>query len=320
MKQNIQQALLLVIVILIIAWILDINSLFYGVVGAGATLLVMDPPKWTGGAPGTNTPLFAVSKGSKHENVHGGIDKTIYFYHREDPYYEFTNFWVSPMQIDGEMYKTAEHYFQSQKFSHNPFTSDEVRNASGPGDAFKLARKYSNAIRSDWHKGAKEDVMLKVLRKKFTQNEQLKYLLLSTCDKKLVEDSPDDDYWGIGKDGDGDNVLGELLMQVRKEIRRDIDMQQSAYASASASAYASASASASADGASKILNNPCRVCGLKERVEDWATGDYSATCSDPFCQSEWDAGKGNCLVCGEYPRYQGSQTCRRTCQRKLESS
>ena len=55
MKQNIQQALLLVIVILVIAWILDINSLFYGIIGAGATLLVMDPPKWTGGVGGDIT-------------------------------------------------------------------------------------------------------------------------------------------------------------------------------------------------------------------------------------------------------------------------
>lgn len=49
MKQNIQQALLLVVVILVIAWILDINPLFYGAIGAGVALTTLDPPKWLGG-------------------------------------------------------------------------------------------------------------------------------------------------------------------------------------------------------------------------------------------------------------------------------
>jgi len=60
--------------------------------------------------------------------------------------------------------------------------------------------------------------MVDALRAKFTQNEKLKELLLSTGDKVIVENAPNDYQWGIGADGTGKNLLGLALMEVRKEI------------------------------------------------------------------------------------------------------
>ena len=34
----------------------------------------------------------------------------------------------------------------------------------------------------------------------------------------LVENAPNDYYWGCGKDGSGKNMLGQLLMKLRAEI------------------------------------------------------------------------------------------------------
>jgi predicted NAD-dependent protein-ADP-ribosyltransferase YbiA (DUF1768 family) len=34
----------------------------------------------------------------------------------------------------------------------------------------------------------------------------------------IIEDSPRDWYWGIGKDGKGQNWLGKLLMERRQEL------------------------------------------------------------------------------------------------------
>ena len=45
--------------------------------------------------------------------------------------------------------------------------------------------------------------MYEALKAKFTQNQELKRLLLGTNDRMLVEDSPVDPYWGIGKDRTG---------------------------------------------------------------------------------------------------------------------
>jgi len=50
---------------------------------------------------------------------------------------------------------------------------------------------------------------------KFEQNEDLKRKLLGTKDAMLYENSPTDMFWGKK----GKNMLGHLLMRVRKEIR-----------------------------------------------------------------------------------------------------
>jgi predicted NAD-dependent protein-ADP-ribosyltransferase YbiA (DUF1768 family) len=37
----------------------------------------------------------------------------------------------------------------------------------------------------------------------------------------LIENSPKDSYWGIGKNKDGQNWLGKFLMKLREELRGD---------------------------------------------------------------------------------------------------
>lgn len=65
----------------------------------------------------------------------------------------------------------------------------------------------------------KDNIMLQIVYAKFSQHAQLKQLLLSTDNAMLVEASPTDYYWGEGKDGTGQNKLGEILMQVRDLLR-----------------------------------------------------------------------------------------------------
>ena len=57
--------------------------------------------------------------------------------------------------------------------------------------------------------------MYEGLRKKFTQNEELRVKLLETGDRRLVEHTENDTYWADGGDGKGLNRLGSLLMKLR---------------------------------------------------------------------------------------------------------
>jgi len=54
---------------------------------------------------------------------------------------------------------------------------------------------------------------------KFTQNKNLKQILLNTGDKILIEHTYKDSYWADGGDGSGQNWLGKILMIVRDHIR-----------------------------------------------------------------------------------------------------
>ena len=65
--------------------------------------------------------------------------------------------------------------------------------------------------------------MREAIRAKFTQDDELKLLLLGTGDAKLVEHTSNDNYWGDGGDGRGRNMLGRILMEVREQLRSKQD-------------------------------------------------------------------------------------------------
>ncbi|CAA6659810.1 unnamed protein product [Spirodela intermedia] len=80
-----------------------------------------------------------------------------------------------------------------------------------------VQRKYPNLVHPKWD-SLKIDVMYRALKRKFSMYTHLNSLLLSTAGSVLVEASPHDLFWGGGRDGEGLNYLGRLLMQLRSEI------------------------------------------------------------------------------------------------------
>ena len=149
--------------------------------------------------------------------------QAILFYDSRDPYYEFTNFSYYPVVIDGVLYPTTEHYFQSQKLIGTPYCS-QVAELSSPREAFEYPRQQGvrDWVRKDWA-SVKDDVMYRALFHKFTQHDNLRILLLMTDDLELIEHSPYDSYWGDGPDGKGLNKLGKLLMDIRYFLRAEIE-------------------------------------------------------------------------------------------------
>lgn len=143
--------------------------------------------------------------------------QTINFYRTTDDYGEFSNFSPHPIRLDGALWPTSEHYFQAQKF-HDAAYRERIRTTHSPMDAAILGRDRKQKLRNDWE-SVKVGVMHAALRAKFTQHADLAALLLSTGSAKLVEHTTNDSYWGDGGDGRGRNLLGQLLMRVRDELR-----------------------------------------------------------------------------------------------------
>ncbi len=159
----------------------------------------------------------------------------IKFYEKKDKYFEFSNYYESPVIIKGLTYPSVEHYYQASKFNDEWYKNIIIK-SSTPNKARVLANQETGGgykwrtdlnevikeskekgvkMRKDWDEMKLWFMMLGVLNK-FKNNEKLKALLLSTENKKIIEDSPRDNYWGIGKDGKGENMLGRVLMCVRK--------------------------------------------------------------------------------------------------------
>lgn len=142
----------------------------------------------------------------------------IKFWRVTDPWGQFSNFYPSKIWIEGKEYRSVEHYFQSQKFTGERL-QDYIRNQPTPRKAADEGRRRDLPLRKDWET-IKEKVMYEALEAKFRQNAALRTLLIES-EGTIIEDSPVDSYWGVGKDGRGKNRLGHLLMQLRKVLQNE---------------------------------------------------------------------------------------------------
>ena len=145
---------------------------------------------------------------------------TIYFYSvKEVPYGCFSNFSRHAFELDGHNWPTSEHYFQAQKFAGTEHYGHVMR-AKTPREAANIGRDRKRPLRPDWEQ-IKEDGMRKALYAKFTTHQELKNVLLSTGDEKLIEKTTNDYYWGCGTNETGLNRLGVLLMELRDKLRNE---------------------------------------------------------------------------------------------------
>lgn len=142
-------------------------------------------------------------------------DEPIYFYSKTMPFWGLSNFSPLEIEVEGEFWPTAEHFFQAQKFNDRE-VRERIRRAPTPKEARALGQSRSFAIRSDWDT-VREDVMLKALRLKFLV-PKARDMLFSTGTRTLIESSHFDYFWACGQDGTGQNRLGQLLMLVCKEL------------------------------------------------------------------------------------------------------
>lgn len=147
----------------------------------------------------------------------GGGNGPIRFYSKIPEFKELSNMYASPFEMDGKTWPSVEHYFQAQKFPSDPAYQEEIRKAKSGLKAKSLGQSQEHPIRPDWNTYRLE-AMEKAVRAKFTQNEALKKLLLSTGNRELQEASPTDPFWGVGKSGKGENHLGKILMKLRNSL------------------------------------------------------------------------------------------------------
>lgn len=128
------------------------------------------------------------------------------------PYAWLSNFYIEP---DGT---TVEFEYQRAKCAD--FSDRGLFDLAGrqfpPAKAKKLGRTVK--IREDWE-DVKVNIMLFYVTKKFRDHEDLRILLQLTGKAHLEETNWwGDQFWGVCK-GVGLNILGDILMQVRREIQ-----------------------------------------------------------------------------------------------------
>jgi ribA/ribD-fused uncharacterized protein len=144
-------------------------------------------------------------------------EDTIYWFsHAFDP---LNNWSAHAVMIDNQHFSTVEHGFHYYKFVETaPDVAQKILAAPSPWAAMQIERQHKDKRRSDWQ-DVKVGIMTKLVRAKAEQNEDFAACLLATGDKHLVENSPWDDFWGVGSTGKGLNKMGEILEQIRSQLR-----------------------------------------------------------------------------------------------------
>lgn len=160
---------------------------------------------------------------------------TIEFFGPKGDYGFLSNFYEAVFELDGQLWPSVEQFFQASKAVETE-ERQLIVNAATPGLAKKLGRKCQ--CRQDWdnvfgtpalhnmfrdEKGivverVKDHFMFSALIAKFTQHKDLCEALRSTGVHELIEASPTDYYWGIGKERTGLNKLGRMLQLVRTRL------------------------------------------------------------------------------------------------------
>lgn len=134
-----------------------------------------------------------------------------------------SNFYPSPISDGNLIFPTVEHMFQAAK-TVNIKEYEKIAAADTPGQAKRLGKKV--VLREDWEE-VKDDIMYQALWLKFSIPE-FREKLLATEKKELVEGNTwHDNIWGDCscercKYIKGQNRLGNMLMQIREEIKSSI--------------------------------------------------------------------------------------------------
>lgn len=127
-----------------------------------------------------------------------------------------SNFYNSPIEKDGIVYPTNEHFFQAMKTLDNE-ERKRIAAAETPGKAKRMGRNVK--LRPDWEE-CKYQVMKEGLTLKFLCHKELAEKLIATGDAQLIEGNWwGDTTWGICN-GVGENHLGKLLMEIRGDLRK----------------------------------------------------------------------------------------------------
>lgn len=153
------------------------------------------------------------------------------FYHEDEEYGCFSNWFISPFTYAGIRYASSEQfmmYHKVQLFGKGGLAK-QILSTSDPAMAKKLARQPFPEFDHDLWEKVCYNIVKRGVSAKFRQNRAIQDILINTGNEVIAECSPTDRKWGIGIGIDdpkrldagkwkGRNLLGRILMEVREEL------------------------------------------------------------------------------------------------------
>lgn len=133
----------------------------------------------------------------------------------DNRFHDLAPFAALEVEIDGVVYKTAEHAYQALRVI--PEVRERIVSAKSPLEAWREGQscKQNGQLLEGYDK---DELMEKIFRAKLNQHPDLVIVLKASRDRQLLKVTPDDSYWGTGVDGTGQNKMGKLWMKLRSGL------------------------------------------------------------------------------------------------------
>ncbi len=150
---------------------------------------------------------------SSSEGLNRETSEAVYFF--TPVFYPLDNFSAHSVHIWGVTFPTAEHAYQWKKFNfYYPEIAKNILAAKSPDAAKKISDQNESKVYSGWHT-EKVGFMEQILKAKAAQHEDVREVLVRTGNRTIVENSPEDGFWGAVPDSKGENMVGKLWMKIR---------------------------------------------------------------------------------------------------------
>lgn len=143
-----------------------------------------------------------------------------------------SNWYLSEFIIDDITFSSMEQYMMYEKaiLFHDQETAEKILQTDNVAEIKALGRTVQNFDDTVWGQ-SREEIVYKGVFEKFRQNPELRKRLERTGEEVIAECAVKDRIWGIGlsmKDEHrfcvdrwkGQNLLGKILMDVRKDIKQ----------------------------------------------------------------------------------------------------
>ena len=143
-----------------------------------------------------------------------------------------SNWYLSEFTVDDITFSSMEQYMMYEKaiLFHDQETAKKILQTDHVAEIKALGRTVQNFDDTVWGQ-SREEIVYKGVFEKFRQNPELRKRLERTGEEVIAECAVKDKIWGIGlsmKDEDrfcverwkGQNLLGKILMDVRKDIKQ----------------------------------------------------------------------------------------------------
>lgn len=149
------------------------------------------------------------------------LDEDAVYFSRSDESEILGTHAIYPFKLEGKEWPSVEHYFQAMKFETSaPDYAEKIRQASDAKKARKLGATRFKKLRDDWKK-IRRIMMTRAVYTKAKAYPKVEQALLESGQRKLVENSQYDYFWGCGRDRRGENIYGKVLMDVREKLLQE---------------------------------------------------------------------------------------------------